>query len=192
MPSPLIPASSTLALSPCISAQDKQTTCFEPASHAGRLDPSTTNGLMPMPETRRFRSRTGEVILLVDDQESIRSMVQCLLKPLGYHVLTAASGQQALDLVQLRGPRLDLVLSDVVMPGMYGPELIRRLTQTSAAFRVLFMSGHAARDLRSGELDISDAPFIQKPFDPPELAARVRELLDAPANQGSGSDAGDG
>jgi DNA-binding response OmpR family regulator len=120
-----------------------------------------------------------ETVLVVENEAAIRSLVQLALERHGYVVLTAESGSAALRLAAgHRGP-IDVLLTDVVMPDLHGPELARRLVAERPQLVMLFMSGYM--DDALGE-DTSGLPvpvdFIQKPFSPSALAARVRELLD--------------
>jgi two-component system cell cycle sensor histidine kinase/response regulator CckA len=117
-----------------------------------------------------------ERILVVEDEDMIRRLVVRLLSSRGYEVLSAASGPEALDLLGGSGARVELLLVDVVMPGMRGPELVRRARAIDPALRVLFTTGY--------DLDSADAaprggdPVLYKPYTPDQLLQRMRELLD--------------
>jgi two-component system, cell cycle sensor histidine kinase and response regulator CckA len=120
-----------------------------------------------------------ETLLVVENEAAIKTLVQMALERHGYVVLTAESGGEALRLAAAhRGP-IDLLITDVVMPDLRGPELARRLAAERPTLATLFMSGYM--DDALGE-DAAALPvpveFIQKPFSPSALAARVRELLD--------------
>ncbi|MBL9101285.1 MAG: response regulator [Myxococcales bacterium] len=115
-----------------------------------------------------------ETLLVVEDEDGVRNLVKRVLDGLGYHVIVARTASEALLLCT--GVVIDLVLTDVIMPGMSGRELVERLRVIQPDARVLFMSGYTA-----DETTIQAAgPLIAKPFAPAELTARVRELLDAP------------
>jgi CheY-like chemotaxis protein len=124
-------------------------------------------------------SRGSERILLVEDQDGVRSAVTQALEEQGYHVLSAGSATEALQLTESAGS-IDLLLTDVIMPGMNGIELSDRLRTRWPRTRLLYMSGYAADDVISGALARTHAPILRKPFAPAVLAARVREVLDAP------------
>jgi two-component system, cell cycle sensor histidine kinase and response regulator CckA len=120
-----------------------------------------------------------ETLLVVENEAAIKTLVQMALERYGYAVLTAESGSEALRLADAHQGPIDLLITDVVMPDLRGPELARRLIEHRPALATLFMSGYT--DDALGE-DTSSFPvpvdFIQKPFSPSALAARVREMLD--------------
>jgi CheY-like chemotaxis protein len=117
--------------------------------------------------------RGDETILLVEDDPSIRRVVSQTLSGLGYRVLTAASGLEALALSSLQDASVDLVVTDMVMPGMSGQTLARHLASRGRHPKVLFISGYAPEWTSEGI-----APMLQKPFSPAELAEAVRNVLD--------------
>lgn len=120
-----------------------------------------------------------ETLLVVENEAAIKHLVQVALERHGYVVLTAESGSEALRLAAAHAGPIDLLITDVVMPDLRGPELARRLAVERPDLTTLFMSGYM--DDALGE-DPSSLPvpvdFIQKPFSPSALAARVREMLD--------------
>jgi PAS domain S-box-containing protein len=121
----------------------------------------------------------SETVLLVEDQEEVRALTHRLLKKGGYDVLVAASGPEALRLAAAQVRPIHLLLTDVVMPGMNGRELSRRLAPTQLGMKVLFLSGYPDDSiLRHGALDPGVA-FLQKPFSVQALARKIREVLDA-------------
>lgn len=119
-----------------------------------------------------------ETLLVVENETAIKTLVQMALERHGYIVLTAESGSEALRLAAAHSGPIDLLITDVVMPDLRGPELARRLVIDRPGMGTLFMSGYM--DDALGE-DTSTLPvpidFIQKPFSPSALAVRVRELL---------------
>ena len=133
---------------------------------------------------KRRAARTaggGETILLVEDEDAIRELFETGLKSKGYRVLTASDGQDALDRLAEWGKPVDLLVTDVVMPRISGPELVRRLLVDAPDLNVLYMSGYTGNAIVDyGRLD-DDAPLLQKPFRKTELARAVRKVLDGPS-----------
>ena len=130
--------------------------------------------------------RGCETILLVEDSESLRDMVREYLKSMGYTVLEAASGQDALQQAKGFDATIHLLLTDVVMPEMGGPELAGQLGTLRPGIKVIFTSGYSeAAIARQDVLDPAVA-FIQKPYRPKALARKIREVLGelAPSHQG--------
>jgi PAS domain S-box-containing protein len=121
--------------------------------------------------------RGTETVLVVEDQDPVRKLTVRILKRHGYHVLEAAQGDEALLLVESYSQPIHLLLTDVVMPGMNGPELAKRLKPARPAMRVLYMSGYAADVITNRGLLEPGQKHIAKPFAPEELAQRVREVL---------------
>jgi CheY-like chemotaxis protein len=130
-----------------------------------------------------------ETVLLVEDEDGVRALATATLERLGYEVVGACDGEDALAvLAERRGP-VDMVLSDVVMPRLGGPALVERLLRERPGLRVLFMSGYTDDAMVRHGLLADRVAFIQKPFTPSQLAQRVRAVLDAPAPAAaSGSD----
>ena len=124
-----------------------------------------------------------ETILLVEDQPDVRKLVRTLLASLGYQVLEAEDGNEALALVQQAGEPFQLMLTDLVMPGMNGLELAARLIALRPETRVLYISGYADRMPEVAGAPNYQENSIAKPFVAAELAAKVREVLDRPGPQ---------
>jgi two-component system cell cycle sensor histidine kinase/response regulator CckA len=122
-------------------------------------------------------SRGSETILLVEDEEAVRELTSMVLTELGYKVLEAGDGEEALRIAQDRAREMQLVITDVVMPGLSGPELVTRLREWQPQANVLFCSGYTADAI--GHLGVLDGgiSFLQKPFTPEILARKVRETL---------------
>ncbi len=116
-----------------------------------------------------------ETILVVEDDRALREMVVGLLRRLGYTVLSAANGWEALAMKP--GPGVDLLFTDVVMPGMSGKELAARARLPHPGMRVLFTSGAPGHAMVQPELSSERADFLQKPFTPSALARKLREIL---------------
>jgi two-component system cell cycle sensor histidine kinase/response regulator CckA len=123
--------------------------------------------------------RGTETVLLAEDEEQVRSIVLNVLLRQGYHVISAQNGGEALLLSDRHSGTIDLLLTDVVMPTMSGPELAKRLARTRPDMKVLCMSGYTDDSIvRHGVLE-SGVAFIQKPITPTLLMTKVREVLDA-------------
>ncbi len=123
----------------------------------------------------------GERILLVEDETSLLHLCQTILSQLGYRVSAAGSGPAALHLAAEQRFEYDLVITDVIMPGMSGAEMVARLRRDRPGLRVLYMSGYPDDAIAShGVLD-PGIPFIQKPFSERTFAAKVQEALGAMA-----------
>jgi CheY-like chemotaxis protein len=125
-----------------------------------------------------------ETVLLVEDEEVVRNLARRVLRDSGYHVIEAGSGEEALRLAGECPGRIDLLLTDVVMPGMNGRELAERLGEIRPETRVVFMSGYTEDVILKRGVS-GDRAFLAKPFTPPMLARSVREALDAPTRVAS-------
>lgn len=136
----------------------------------------------PVAPRAPIRPARGSTILLVEDEPSLREMVERILERAGHQVILAESSPHALRLAR-EGGRFDLVLTDVVMPEMSGPELAARLSEHDPSLPVLFMSGYPDRIDQEGTLD-PDAPFLAKPFTPDGLIEAVRRVLDGKPRAG--------
>jgi CheY-like chemotaxis protein len=124
------------------------------------------------------RSPKGsETILLVDDEEGVRKLVQAVLKSNGYEVLEAANGSAAMSVYEKNGHKIDMVLTDVVMPHMSGFELGKQLGERAPGLKVLYMSGYRDNAIGAGGGETPVA-FLHKPFTPDTLLSKVREVLD--------------
>jgi CheY-like chemotaxis protein len=123
-----------------------------------------------------------ETILLVEDEDDVRAPAREVLERQGYTVLEAGDGAQALQVHEKEGARIDLILTDVVMPRMSGREMVDRVRATRPAMRVLYMSGYTGDAImRHGVLDAS-LLLLGKPFTPAALIAKIREVLDRPSS----------
>jgi len=126
-----------------------------------------------------LESSAPATVLLVEDHDLVRGMIQRSLQSLGFHVLVADSGPSALALEAAHLGEIDLLLTDIMMPKMSGPELARELTRRRPTAAVLYMSGFAPDEVaREGVLE-AGAPFLCKPFTTRALSERLREALDA-------------
>jgi len=130
-------------------------------------------------EPVRPRSAKGsETILLVDDEEGVRKLVFAVLKSNGYDVVEASNGASALAVYEKNRHKIDMVLTDVVMPQMSGFELGKQLEEGSPGLKILYMSGYRDNAIGGAGTEVPRA-FLHKPFTPDVLLAKVREVLDA-------------
>ena len=141
-----------------------------------------------VPATETHISQTGirseqviggnEVILIVDDEETIRSLVKDILESMGYTVIGAADGREAVALYKERGSTIDLVVLDMAMPGMAGPETFERLMAMNPALKAILSTGYAEDERARNLIGKGVKAFVQKPFRIDELAGAVRKVLD--------------
>ena len=141
--------------------------------HTGHIEPAEKQGSSDIPAGR------GEMILVVEDEPSIRELTQQMLEALGYNVLVAGIPSEALHLANAHAGDISLLLTDVVMPEMDGRELAHQMHAARPDIKTLFMSGYTSNVIaHRGVLD-DGVDFIQKPFSIGDLAAKIRAVLDA-------------
>jgi PAS domain S-box-containing protein len=140
-------------------------------------------GPAPRRTPARGADRLGgtETILLAEDEDSLRRAATRLLEKHGYRVLAAANGTDALRLFREHAGEIDLLVADVVMPGLGGPQLVGELRRSGGTVRVLFTSGYTERDVQETKALAPDQPFLAKPWTVTDLLTRVRDVLDQPA-----------
>jgi PAS domain S-box-containing protein len=129
-------------------------------------------------EERMVAARAGERLLVVEDQPEVRSYAVDVLTQSGYLVESAATADEALELARDPGTSFDLLVSDVVLPGMNGKQLAERLLAARPGLKVLFMSGYPGDLIGRRGMELEDVALLQKPFTPAALTAKVREVLD--------------
>jgi len=166
--------------------------------HDGFVDVLSTPGtgttvrvLLPAaePAARRASPAAGtaqlrgtETILLAEDEDALRRAATRVLEKHGYRVLEAANGAEALEVFGRHETEIALIVADVVMPTLGGPQLIRELRAAGKGVKVLFTSGYPARDAQETRALDPGLPFLAKPWTITELLRRVREVLDQPAS----------
>lgn len=133
------------------------------------------------PPPRRVLPRArGEAILVIDDEPAVRTVTTRILQRSGYHVVAASGGAEALRLVEEYVGRLDLVLTDIVMPGTSGTELAERILERDPGLRIMYMSGYTDDQVLRRGVCRDEVHFLQKPFEAVELVQRVQEALARP------------
>ena len=127
--------------------------------------------------TRASEEQNGETLLVVEDEPAVRNLVASSLRNDGYQLLLATSAEQALEIAAAHDGKIDLLLTDAIMPGRSGIELAKMLVAQRPGLPVMLMSGYTEESL---SFDAFDQPvsLLQKPFTPRELRRRLREILD--------------
>jgi CheY-like chemotaxis protein len=149
-----------------------------------RLADGPANLAFVLDRTERVRAeaerlaRGDETLLVVEDDPAVRRSLEQALLRMGYRVLLAPHGLAALELLQ-QHPEIDLLVSDLVLPGMSGWALAERVRTEHPDLTTLFMSGYTDNRVVQQAIQDGDCPFIHKPFTPSALGAKIRELLDA-------------
>jgi two-component system, cell cycle sensor histidine kinase and response regulator CckA len=129
----------------------------------------------PLPQESEYRG--NETVLLVEDEPALLDMAHQHLLDLGYSVLKARNGVQALEVVALHGKRIDLLITDVVMPEMGGRELVKQMLSTHKGLPVLYVSGYTNRMIAQDGLLGPGVEFLQKPFRLRDLSQKIRVML---------------
>jgi two-component system, cell cycle sensor histidine kinase and response regulator CckA len=127
---------------------------------------------------------SAKIVLVVEDEPALVSIYERALRQRGYVVLTAESGEQALE-VAGDGRRIDLLLSDIVMPGMSGRELVWRIRETRPEIRIILASGYASEDGALQMMEDQDVVFVAKPIDLGDLMALVEAQIGTAEATGS-------
>ncbi len=123
-------------------------------------------------------NRGSETVLVVEDENTVRLVAVASLRKAGYDVLEASDGEEAMRVASAHEGPIHLVLTDVLMPGIHGPALVKRLEERRPAIRALYMSGHADDALLHHGILEGGLSFLEKPFNRNELTRKVREVLD--------------
>jgi len=145
--------------------------------------PLVEDGALPAePHMSTVGPRGSETLLLAEDDASVRNVASRLLRSLGYRVLEAGDGREALAVAEAHAGPIHLLVTDVVMPHLNGKLLADGLRRSRPGLAVLFTSGYAVEAFGNGDLQ-ADAEFVSKPYDPATLAQRVRRLLDVTSSR---------
>ncbi|MGH9658709.1 MAG: response regulator, partial [Bryobacteraceae bacterium] len=133
---------------------------------------------VPRPVETAGRIDGAETVFVVEDEAPLRGLIRSTLEPYGYRVLEAPDGGAALVLLDRAPERVDLLLTDIVMPRMSGIELAGHLRVSQPGLCVLFMSGYSEGPPDAEAAIVEGVPFLQKPFAPETLVRKIREILD--------------
>ena len=125
-----------------------------------------------------MRLRGSETVLAVDDDPGILELLGEMLQPLGYTVLAAENGERAIEIAAEHNNKIDLLLTDVVLPGMKGQELAARLLESCPGVDILFMSGYLCPSMAHSGKGQGFEAFIRKPFSANALLRKIRNILD--------------
>jgi PAS domain S-box-containing protein len=144
--------------------------------------PSTDVSVAATPAAVEVGSLAGpETILLVEDDEAVRPLIAQALRLYGYTVLEAGTGAEALDIAEREPATIDLLLTDIVMPGMNGRELAEQLLAEQPALHVVYTSGYPADTIIRHGIAHASTAYLEKPYLPDDLAHKIRDVLDAPS-----------
>jgi two-component system, cell cycle sensor histidine kinase and response regulator CckA len=136
----------------------------------------------PVPSAGSSPEVGNETVLLVEDETVVRQLVAEILELSGYTVLQAGDGPSALELLRRHRGDVELLVTDVVMPGMSGPEVAQAVTSMSTGTQVLYTSGYTDSAIGHHGVLEPDVAFLQKPFSADDLTRKVRSLLDGPVS----------
>ena len=151
-------------------------TCFKIYLPRRKIEVSEAAAVEAAPAPAR--DVTGQdTILLVEDEEAVRSFAARALRMRGYNVLEAGGGEEALEIVKNDANKIDLIITDVVMPNMDGPTMVKHVKVLKPDLAVIFMSGYAEEAFRRSDQSSEDIHFLPKPFGLKQLAAKVKEVL---------------
>jgi CheY-like chemotaxis protein len=138
--------------------------------------PNLTSPRLPVASEKSMVRGSG-TILVVEDEEALRELAAFVLRDCGYEVLTAATGVEGLAVARANLDRLDMILTDVIMPQMGGKEMIEQLQPLPAHIKVMFVSGYTDDALAEHGILDPNIAFLEKPFSPARLTQKIREVL---------------
>ena len=136
---------------------------------------------MSLTTVGKYSKGSAPTVLLVEDNSAVRQWIHCNLERLGYNLLEACDGVDALVIAELHGGRIDIVVTDVMMPRMDGPTLVNALLALRPTARVLYISGYPAPFLEQERAFPADGQYLQKPFAMESLVKAMDALLEVRA-----------
>lgn len=176
---PILTAQKDLAEGQRREAMGRRANGLVPDSNA-ILPPAAMSGGQASAGTESLRG--AETILLVDDEDAVRRLMVAVMEKYGYHLLQAATGEEALDVWKRHHSEIKVLVTDMVMPGdLNGWELAQQLLDVQPELKVVYTSGYDAKLAAEVFKITSEIIFLQKPYRAERLAAAVREALDSPA-----------
>ncbi len=146
-----------------------------------RIEEESVSVMRERSQESRSIPRGSEIVLLVEDEKGVRELTREYLEASGYTVIEAENGHAALDLAAAQAGPIDLLMTDVVMPGISGRELAERIVQVRPGIKILYMSGYTDRAIVHHGVLETGAVLLQKPFTLATLASRIREILEPQA-----------
>lgn len=147
-----------------------------------KSEASTAKARPAMPAAKADDTGRRETIIIADDDSAVRRALSAALRRIGYRVLEACSGAQAVQIAETEPGRIDMVLADVVMPSMTTDQLQRRLSEARPQARIAFMSGYIHDELVRRSVLHGPVAFFEKPFTVMSLARQIRDVLDERRN----------
>ena len=126
-----------------------------------------------------MRKKGTETVLVVDDDPLALDLIELMLAPLGYKVILASSGKEAMQIAESRDGNIDLLLTDMIMPGITGVDLVRQFLNRYPKTKVMFMSGFMCPSLAHQDVALSEKAFVLKPFTTNTLAKKMRAVLES-------------
>ncbi len=165
---------------PAYSPKPEEKEQAEKSAEKSAMDAEAVAAASEMAEKGRPADLAGRGrIMLVEDEDAVRGLASHLLSTFGYQVVEAADGEEALELIKAHAGKIDLLISDVVLPGIDGPALLKEAKPYLKGARIMFISGYAERDLAQTLDEEREISFLPKPFTLRQLAERVKEELNA-------------
>ena len=155
---------------------------------------TTFNIYLPVSHAEAYRDiptetklvKGSEIVLLVDDEDMIINVARAMLEKLGYSVLVAKDGKQAVDIIKSKGSEIDLVILDLIMPGIKGGKTFDLIREIQPAIPVILSSGYSLNGQANDIMQRGCNGFIQKPFNISELSQKIRKILDDAKNSAKG------
>jgi len=126
-----------------------------------------------------MRKKRTETVLVIDDDPLALDLIELMLAPLGYEIILATSGEEALQAAESRGGNIDLLLTDIILPGITGLDLVRQFLSRYPKTKVMFMSGYMCPSLAHQGVALSEKAFVLKPFTTNTLAKKMRAVLES-------------
>ena len=128
--------------------------------------------------SRMENATRNETLLVVEDDDSVRTFTVRMLTTLGYNVLSAVDGQKGLELFKSEASRINMVITDMIMPNMTGKQFVEAVRQINKDIKIMFVSGYSPDDTEDGMSLDRNVAFFQKPYTRDQLSKKIRDVLD--------------